>query len=189
MNRFITPLAAAALAIGGASAAQADHFYAASTGHVLAYFAGSTAGFDEDLGLLINGVDTGIYGLQDHSSSYGDMLDFGEAQAGDELTFFIRVANGPYTWYSNPDLNSDSFDHIRHQDFAGDSSIPAGTLVMFEDLPGGGDQNFQDEKFVFTNVHAVVGGVPEPASWAMMVGGFGLIGGAMRSRKTAPVRA
>jgi len=26
------------------------------------------------------------------------------------------------------------------------------------------------------------GGVPEPASWAMMVGGFGLVGGAMRRR-------
>ncbi|HMI19422.1 MAG TPA: PEPxxWA-CTERM sorting domain-containing protein [Sphingomonas sp.] len=27
--------------------------------------------------------------------------------------------------------------------------------------------------------------VPEPASWAMMVGGFGLIGGGMRSRRKA----
>ncbi|HWI87466.1 MAG TPA: PEPxxWA-CTERM sorting domain-containing protein [Sphingomonas sp.] len=29
--------------------------------------------------------------------------------------------------------------------------------------------------------------VPEPASWAMMVGGFGLIGGAMRTRQKAAV--
>jgi len=29
----------------------------------------------------------------------------------------------------------------------------------------------------------VNGGVPEPASWAMMLGGFGLVGGAMRSRR------
>ena len=27
------------------------------------------------------------------------------------------------------------------------------------------------------------GGVPEPASWAMMLGGFGMVGGAMRSRR------
>ena len=27
------------------------------------------------------------------------------------------------------------------------------------------------------------GAVPEPASWAMMLGGFGLVGGAMRRRK------
>jgi hypothetical protein len=29
------------------------------------------------------------------------------------------------------------------------------------------------------------GAVPEPASWALMLGGFGLVGGAMRRRKTA----
>jgi hypothetical protein len=29
-----------------------------------------------------------------------------------------------------------------------------------------------------------VGGVPEPASWAMMIGGFGLTGAAMRRRRT-----
>ena len=28
-------------------------------------------------------------------------------------------------------------------------------------------------------------GVPEPAVWAMMIGGFGLVGGAMRRRSTA----
>ena len=32
------------------------------------------------------------------------------------------------------------------------------------------------------------GGVPEPASWAMMVGGFGLVGGALRGRGKPAVR-
>ena len=32
-----------------------------------------------------------------------------------------------------------------------------------------------------------VGDVPEPASWAMMLGGFGLIGGALRSRRRVAV--
>jgi len=32
-----------------------------------------------------------------------------------------------------------------------------------------------------------VGSVPEPASWAMMLGGFGMVGGAMRSRRKAAV--
>jgi len=31
----------------------------------------------------------------------------------------------------------------------------------------------------------VVGGVPEPASWAMMLGGFGLLGMTLRTRKSA----
>ena len=36
--------------------------------------------------------------------------------------------------------------------------------------------------------HVTAGGVvPEPASWALMLGGFGLVGGAMRSRRKAAV--
>jgi hypothetical protein len=38
------------------------------------------------------------------------------------------------------------------------------------------------------NVSLSIGAVPEPATWAMMIMGFGLIGGAMRSRKAATVR-
>lgn len=33
------------------------------------------------------------------------------------------------------------------------------------------------------NVGPVASAVPEPAGWAMMIGGFGLVGGAMRRRK------
>ena len=35
---------------------------------------------------------------------------------------------------------------------------------------------------------APAGAVPEPASWAMMIGGFGMIGGVLRSRRKAIVR-
>ncbi|MBL0000826.1 MAG: PEPxxWA-CTERM sorting domain-containing protein [Sphingomonadales bacterium] len=40
--------------------------------------------------------------------------------------------------------------------------------------------------FLLTNEEAVALGfssVPEPSSWAMMIGGFGLVGGAMRKRR------
>jgi len=37
--------------------------------------------------------------------------------------------------------------------------------------------------FEFDNVNIKTGAVPEPASWAMMVGGFGMAGGALRSRR------
>ncbi|HPU14531.1 MAG TPA: PEPxxWA-CTERM sorting domain-containing protein [Polymorphobacter sp.] len=36
---------------------------------------------------------------------------------------------------------------------------------------------------------ASVGAVPEPASWAMMLAGFGLVGGALRRRTMARVAA
>jgi hypothetical protein len=38
---------------------------------------------------------------------------------------------------------------------------------------------------VLSSLPPILSGVPEPASWAMMVGGFGLIGVAMRRRKVA----
>jgi hypothetical protein len=38
---------------------------------------------------------------------------------------------------------------------------------------------------VFFSSLPVLSSVPEPASWAMMLGGFGLIGGALRRRKVA----
>ena len=36
-------------------------------------------------------------------------------------------------------------------------------------------------------IGSVPGGVPEPATWAMMIGGFGVVGGAVRRRPTAKV--
>jgi len=42
----------------------------------------------------------------------------------------------------------------------------------------GGTQSFS----TLAQVGSGVGAVPEPASWALMVGGFGLVGGAMRRR-------
>jgi hypothetical protein len=42
---------------------------------------------------------------------------------------------------------------------------------------------FHDGDIVSLAVNS--GAVPEPASWAMMLGGFGLVGGAMRSRRKA----
>jgi PEP-CTERM motif len=42
----------------------------------------------------------------------------------------------------------------------------------------------------FNGTNPTVGGaVPEPASWAMMLGGFGLVGSAMRRRKAGAVAA
>lgn len=53
-------------------------------------------------------------------------------------------------------------------------------------------QFFQDSSFVWTFVSEVTfdgrvvgGAVPEPASWAMMIAGFGAVGIAMRRRKVA----
>jgi hypothetical protein len=148
---------------------------ALATADVIAYFTGSGAAYTETLGLNVNGVSTGITGLNNHTSALGQSLDLGHANAGDALTFFINVQNTGNTWYSNQSLNTDGANHVYSTDFSGNGTIPAGTYVGFEDLAAGvTDWNYTDEQFVFTNTTAVVGSVPEPTSVALF--GLGLAG-------------
>jgi hypothetical protein len=152
-------------------------FVAASTGPIVAYFYGTGAAYTETLGMDINGVPTGITGLNNHSTSVGTSLDLGTATAGDTLTFFIDVFNTGNVWYSNQSLNSDGANHVYSTSFAGNATIPAGTYVGFEDLAASvSDFNYADEQFVFTNTTGTVSGaVPEPASvWlvGLLLAGF-----------------
>ncbi len=162
-------------------------FTASSTGDLLAYFAGSSAGYTDLLGVQVNGVDSGILGLNNHTTALGATLNFGPVTAGDVLTFYIKVTDTGDLFYSDASLNSDSQQHAFSAAYAGgDFGIPAGQFVSFEDLNGGGDHDYNDVSFVIGGISG--GGVPEPASWAMMLGGFGLVGGAMRRRQKISVR-
>jgi choice-of-anchor A domain-containing protein len=48
-------------------------------------------------------------------------------------------------------------------------------------------RNFADNTNLLDTSFAAPGGVPEPASWALMIGGFGMIGGMVRHRRAANV--
>jgi len=161
-------------------------FTALSTGDVKAYFAGSEAGYTNVIGLLVNGLDTGILGLNNQTSTYGQMLNFGAVKAGDRLVFKLLNLNPPNVgpFYSDASLNADGFNHVYSAAYAGDSLIPAGVFVGFEDLTGGGDFDYNDERFVFVNVSAPVE-VPEPASIALLLAG---VAGVAASRKAKRAR-
>jgi len=194
-----TAAAAALLAIGAAGSAFADaptypnagtqnpttYTFTANGGDVMAYFMGSSASYNETLGLLIDGVDSGITGLQNHSTAEGASLDFGTIAAGKTLTFYIDVATTGDVFYSDKGLNGDGVNHVYSTSFGGSGAVPAGTYVGFEDLKGGGDLNYHDETFVFTNVGAtpVTPAVPEPANLALLVSGLGLVGFMARRRR------
>jgi hypothetical protein len=59
------------------------------------------------------------------------------------------------------------------------------TLAVFDTAPIDGGSIAGGWSLNFTTTAAV----PEPAAWGMMIGGFGLAGGALRRRKVALVRA
>ena len=177
-------------------------FTAATSGDVIAYFAGGrNAGYDNKVGLLINGVDHGIYGLDNHHSNIGDQFDFGPANAGDVLTFVLQSNDGSSinTIYSDPSLNlaydgSAGHQHVYATPYsatspipAGFDSIPAGLFVAFEDqrFPSS-DFNYNDEDFVVPNVNV---SVPGPVVGAglpgLMMAGSGFIALMRRRRQHA----
>lgn len=157
-------------------------FVAANTGDITAYFYTSDAGYDSQIGLWVNGVNTGIYGLWNHGSSYGQALNFGNVNAGDHLTFELKVLSTGGSWFSDASLNGDGFNHAYATNFNGDNVIPTGTYVAFEDIGGGGDRDYNDHQFVFTNVKTAFS-VPESSSLGLL--GLGLLGLGFARRRAA----
>jgi hypothetical protein len=68
---------------------------------------------------------------------------------------------------------------VPHSDGSFTFSIRAG---------GGGYQGGNDESWGIDNIRLSASAVPEPASWAMLILGFGLVGGAMRRRRADRIR-
>lgn len=162
--------------------APATSFTAEADGGVTAYFYATDAGYDSMIGLWVNGVSTGLYGLMNHTSSYGDAFFLGNVSAGDELVFELKVLTTGTSWYSVAASNSDGKNHTYSTDFGGGGAIPTGTYtyVAFEDLPSLGDVDYNDHQFVFSNIRA---NVPEPFS--LILFGLGIAAlGFVRKRST-----
>lgn len=162
-------------------------FTAANDGNIVAYFLGASATNVSVLGLEVNGVNTGLWGLNNQTSAPGASLDFGTVSAGDQLTFLLWNQTSGHTYSSVTSQNPDSISHVFSTSYSGgDYGVPAGTYVGFEDIFGGGDLDYNDLQFSFTNVNAAI---PEPAVWAMLIAGFGMVGSVMRRRRPTAVAA
>lgn len=124
-------------------------------------------GSNQILGLLINGNSTGVFGLNNHLSAIGDSLILGYAQAGDLLTFILKVQETEDVFSSNTASNTDGFNHVYAADASATGQTPAGVFIGFEDLLGGGDKNYNDGTYVITNVAVNnVAAVPGPEAGA-----------------------
>lgn len=155
--------------------APASSFVAAASGQLTAYYTGAAGGLTVLLGARLLGVD-GPLGLTNHGSAYGESFVLGNVSAGDTIVFYIDINNTGERYYSDPSLNAGGVNHAWAAPYAGDALVPAGINVAFEDLPGGGDLNYADHSFVFQ-----ISAVPEPASWALLLGGVAAL--ALRRRR------
>ena len=126
--------------------------------------------------------DNGLYNLNTElyfvNSAFGPSGTF---TAGLAATVVLTRDGGTglVTGYVN------GVQQISFTDAAGDAII-SGPLRFFQDdtFTGGREASsgFVDYITISNSVDAPAGGVPEPASWALMILGFGGVGAAMRRR-------
>ena len=98
------------------------------------------------------------------------------------ITFFANVA----ATYSTASFNGYRLDFINYTGDLGSLALAASSSFAPFDFDVVGDSvflNLQGQTVTATD-SITLATVPEPASWAMMIGGFGLVGGALRRRQS-----
>lgn len=158
-----------------------------SSGDLIVTFTGATAGYTNLLGVVAGGVDLGT-GIS-NKVALGTTYNFGYVAAGTSLQFYIDVTNRGVTYSSDTDLNFDGRSHFFAGSYGGGDSFGSSVLtpgfytyIGFEDRAVGSDWDYDDATYVFADV-GQVSPVPEPATWALMIAGFGLVGFASRRRR------
>jgi len=161
---------------------------ATQTGDINVWFAGKGTATNEDvLTAMVNGVPTGIEGLDNQTSTIGQYLNLGHANAGDTIVFEMLDLSSEKNWFTDNARNSDDLNHAYMASFAGGlvgtSIVLPGLYLGFEDVTGcPSDWNYQDLQFYTSSV----GAVPELSTWGMMFVGFAGVGFIAYRRKSKP---
>lgn len=157
-----------------ASAGQGDHIHVVNSeaAIILTYLSGEAG----NTNILYLDQPSAVGPIFNNKAASNPEFDLGSFLAGTELVFRLN-SDGADNWFSGPaSRNSDLFAHAVVTDL-GDNIVK----VEFEDLPNGGDLNFGDMVFTVSNA-MVVTAVPEPASYAFMLAGLGLVAWGSRRR-------
>lgn len=119
-------------------------------------------------------------------------IEFVETGPSDGPTFFTTQNQGGLALLrldSEP-AGQQQFRLFGAQLFTGPTSAPVLTFGTFDlsSTPRNGGDPVQPLTYRVTISDSAVSAVPEPATWTMMICGFGAIGGALRRRKRVAAR-
>ena len=149
-----------------------------TTGDVQAIFLGHSAAFSNDLFLDSPANSLGVI-FNNQTTPVGTMVNLGTFTAGTELVFRIHVNDTGFDFFTGPgNRNPDGIPHA----VVDDQFAPNMSRVSFEDLFGGGDSDFDDINFAFTNTVSTTP-IPEPATFLLVGAGLGVMALKRRLRK------
>jgi hypothetical protein len=119
-----------------------------------------------------------------------ELLDADQAGSDDQDGLSFAQLGVPLRPRSSDVFASVVADELDTRDFLlfGDGDVASGQSVFMTfgltARRGGDDDNVNP---FYLRQSETLAGVPEPATWAMLISGFGMVGFAMRRRRTTPV--
>lgn len=138
----------------------------ATGGDVLVTFVSNGAALSSELWLDGDAGDELGAIFNNWTTTVGTSMDLGSFAEGTELVFKLIVGNTGNVFYTgSADRNADGVVHAELE------SGTAQTLVGFEDLFGGGDRDYNDLVFAFTNVMPTASSGAGPADGGSNAGG------------------
>ena len=153
----------------------------AEAGDVTATFLGSDAAFFNSLYLdSPDGQDEKIF---DKDTALGSTIDLGAFTADTELMFRLDVYDTGFSYFTGDgSRNPDGVPHAEAITTFDEISGQYITEIGFEDLYGGGDEDYNDFMFRVSNTIDPVG-VPEPPVLALLI--MGVVGMGFARRRAA----